>query len=147
MSTGAPQDWRAHTRFHIPGLQGKVVTHEWPGPDVLAGLAESPGEARVGCGSTLEVEEYPRNIHQHELSQSHHFGTKTWPHSTAYRLQSWEASGQTTNRVGTQPHPGEDRLYKVILTPEPPLTTPLDPVHQRDKTQLHPLVGRHHSLP
>lgn len=34
-----------------PGLQGKVVTHEWPGPDVLAGLAESPGEARVGCGS------------------------------------------------------------------------------------------------
>lgn len=30
-------------------------------------------------------------------------GTETWPHPTAYRLQCWEASGQTTNRVGTWP--------------------------------------------
>ena len=30
----------------------------------------------------------------------HPFLTKTWPHPTAYRLQCWNTSGQTTNRVG-----------------------------------------------
>ena len=46
----------------------------------------------------------------------HHFLTKTWPHSTAGGLQFWEASGQTTNREGTQPHPSADGLLRVVLS-------------------------------
>ena len=55
-----------------------------------------------------------------------HFGTETCPHPTACRLQCWDASGQTTNSVGTQPHPSADRVPKVILSPQLPLNTPLD---------------------
>ena len=55
-----------------------------------------------------------------------HFGTETWPHPTACRIQCWDASGQTTNRVGTQPQPSTDRLPKVVLSSHPPLDTPLD---------------------
>ena len=35
----------------------------------------------------------------------HHFLTKIWPHPTGCWLQRWDASGQTTNRAGTQSHP------------------------------------------
>ena len=35
----------------------------------------------------------------------HHFLTKIWPHPTGCWLQCWDASGQTTNRAGTQSHP------------------------------------------
>ena len=57
-----------------------------------------------------------------------HCDTKTWPHPTACRLQCWYVSGQTTNRVRTQPHPSSDRLPKVFLSPQPPLNIPLDTV-------------------
>ena len=40
--------------------------------------------------------------------------------------QCWEASGQTTNRAGTKPHPSSDRLRKVFLSLQPPLNTPHD---------------------
>ena len=32
------------------------------------------------------------------------------------RLQCWVASGQTTNREGTQPHPSADKQIKVLLS-------------------------------
>ena len=78
-----------------------------------------------------------------------HFGTKTWLHPTAWRLQCWDASGQAANWVGTQPHPSADRLPKDFLNPQPPLDIPLDtaPAHQRTKTQPHPPRGRDWPLP
>ena len=48
------------------------------------------------------------------------FLTKTWPHPIACRLQSWDASGQTTNRMGTRPHSSVDRLPKVVLNQQLP---------------------------
>ena len=54
-----------------------------------------------------------------------HFDTKTWHYPTACRLQSWDASGQTTNREGIQAHPSADRLPKLFLSPQPPLNTSL----------------------
>ena len=54
-----------------------------------------------------------------------HFGTKTWPYPTACRLQCWNTSGQTTSRIGTQPHTSADRLPKAVLISKPPLDTPL----------------------
>ena len=44
------------------------------------------------------------------------FLTKSRPHPTPCRLQCWDASGQKTNRVGTQPCPLEDRLPNVFLS-------------------------------
>ena len=56
----------------------------------------------------------------------HHFDTKTWLHPIACRLQCWDTSGQTTNRVGKEPHPSADRLPKIFRSPQPSLNTPLD---------------------
>ena len=55
-----------------------------------------------------------------------HFGIKTWPHPIAYRFQCWNASGQTTSRMGTHTHPSADRVPKAILSSQPPINTPLD---------------------
>ena len=38
------------------------------------------------------------------------------PPKSLGRLQCWVASGQTTNREGTQPHPSADRWIKVLLS-------------------------------
>lgn len=56
-----------------------------------------------------------------------HIG-KILPHPTACRHQCWEAPGQTTNRVGTQPQLSAKMLPKVILSTQPALITPLDTV-------------------
>ena len=58
--------------------------------------------------------------------RDHHFGIKTWPYPTAYSLQCWNASGQTTSSTGTQACPSADRLPKVVLSSQPPQNTPLD---------------------
>ena len=55
-----------------------------------------------------------------------HIGTETWPHPTACRLQCWDASVQSTKKVGTQPNSSVDRLPEVILSLELPLNTPFD---------------------
>ena len=55
--------------------------------------------------------------------RGHHIDTKTW--TTACRIQHLEASDQTMNMVGTQPHPSADRLPKVVLSQQPPINTPL----------------------
>ena len=54
-----------------------------------------------------------------------HFGTKPWSHPTAYRLQCWDSSGQTTHWAEAQPHASADRLPKDFLI-QAPLDTPLD---------------------
>ena len=38
------------------------------------------------------------------------------PHQRACRCQCWVASGQTTNREGTQPQPSADKRIKVLLS-------------------------------
>ena len=38
------------------------------------------------------------------------------PPKSPGRLQCWVASGQTTNREGTQPHPSADKWIKVLLS-------------------------------
>ena len=50
------------------------------------------------------------------------------PPVAACRLQCWDASGQTTNRAGIQPHSSTDRLPEEFLSPQPPQGTPLDPI-------------------
>ena len=47
------------------------------------------------------------------------FSTKTQPYPTDCRLHSWNASGQTTSKKGTQPHPSAERLSKIILSAQP----------------------------
>ena len=67
------------------------------------------------------------------------------PHTTTCSLQCCKVSGQTTTKIGTQPHPSEDRLPKVILSSQPPQNAPLEmalpfrgtrpsPTHQRTGT-------------
>ena len=58
--------------------------------------------------------------------RGHHFDIKAWPYPTAYRLQCWNASCQTTSRVGIQPHPSTDRVPEAILSSQPLLNTILD---------------------
>ena len=41
---------------------------------------------------------------------------KTWTHPIAYRLQCYDASGQTTNMAVTQHHSSADRLPKDFLS-------------------------------
>ena len=67
----------------------------------------------------------------------------TWPHPTAYRLQGWDASSQTTKRVGIQPLPSADRLPNVILSPQHLAKhNPWHgPAHQRDKSWWSWTVG------
>ena len=74
----------------------------------------------MGAKALLAVT--PGNI---DWSKSH-FGTKTWSHPTACRFQCWNASGQTTNKIGTQPDSTADRLPKVLMSSQPPQNTPFD---------------------
>ena len=55
-----------------------------------------------------------------------HFGIKAQPYPTTYRLQCWEAPGQTAIRIGTRPHSSADRVLEAILNSQPPMNTPLD---------------------
>ena len=74
------------------------------------------------------------SIPWHECSQSPPLA----PPKSPGRLQCWVASGQTTNREGTQPHPSADKWIKVLLSsPEqqPALPT-TSPSHQETCTSF-----------
>ena len=95
----------------------KALTAYKPGPDLPAGLGESPGEAGgllwLTVGTKTLAAEVLGNNHQHELPWRPPFGGQNPAPANAHcRLQCWEASGQTTKRVGTQPHASADRLPK-----------------------------------
>ena len=49
------------------------------------------------------------------------------PPKSPGRLQCWVASGQTTNREGTQPHPSADKQIKLLLRSAPQSNTQLYP--------------------
>ena len=154
MSAGAPQDWRKErlhswrtcTRFHnLPGQSN----------DSIGAWARPPcGSWRVSWGGrgwlwlTVGQGHWWWRSKGISISVSsprgHHFGTETWPHLTACRLKCWDTSGQTTNRVGTQPHPLADRLPKVILSAQMPLNIPLDtalPTRRTRPSSTHQWAG------
>ena len=73
-----------------------------------------------------------------------YFSTKTWLHSIAYSLKSWNASGQTSSKTETQPHPKADRLPEGILSSQLPQNTPLDaalPIKGTRPSSIHQMAG------
>ena len=70
--------------------------------------------------------------------------TKTWPHPTAYKCPCWDASGQTTNWVGTQPYSSADRLPKDFLSLQPLLDMSLEmalPTRGSRSSSIHQWAG------
>ena len=133
MIASNPQDWGeaeipllegAHRASCAPQPKEKAGSSQETGPDLPAGLGESPGELRGGCGSLWGQRHWWQwfwgVLIGVRLLGGCHFLTKTWPHPTAYRPQCWDTSGQTTNRVGTQPQPPADRVPKILVSPQLP---------------------------
>ena len=77
----------------------------------------------VGKSTTIVVAEAPENTDLHAPSQR----LPVWHQDLALpNSQSWDVSGQTTSRIGTQTEPTEDRVPKAILTSQPPINAPCD---------------------
>ena len=74
--------------------------------------------------------------------RGHPEGTKIWPYQAACRFHCWDASGQTTNRVGTEPHLLTDRLLKVIMSSRPPPDA-LEPVLRNQRSQCNEKPAHH----
>ena len=74
---------------------------------------------------------------------------ETWPHTIACRLQCWDTSDQTVDKMRTLSLPSADRLPKLFLSPQPLAkhTHLHSHAYLEDKTQLHPPVGRCQFLP
>ena len=96
--------------------QGK---EQWPGGRlnqtyllVLEGLRQRRGVAVAHCGDkdtgSRSSGKYslPWALPESAISPTKELG----------RLQCWIASGKTTNREGTQPHPSADKQIKVLLS-------------------------------
>lgn len=110
------------------GIQHKV---EEVGLDLPVSLGESPREVRVGHGSLSWGQGHWRQWPERVLigmssHRGHHFDIKTWPCPTTYRLQCWNASGQTASRIGTHCYPSADRLSKAVPSSQLPLNTLFD---------------------
>lgn len=102
------------------------------------------------CDLCIKDSVKPETLQRKEVKlqpRDYPFGTKTWPYLTACRLQCWDASGQPTNKVETQPQLAGDRHPQVSLSPLQtyPLTLP---AHRRGNTHsiLPTPLGRHQSL-
>ena len=57
-----------------------------------------------------EAQRMSISVHTHRGCR---FGIQTWPYPIDCRLQCWNASGQTTSRMGAR-HPSADRVPKAI---------------------------------
>ena len=100
----------AHKFSHALGPRAKQWLHRNCARPTCGSWRFSGGgrsQLWLTVGARTLVVKTPGNIHWCEL-WGHHFGTKMWLHQTACRLQCWNAFSQTTNRVGTQPHPSVD---------------------------------------
>ena len=106
--TGGDRDstLRGCTRdFTCIGTQHKAVAPQKPGLHLPVGAGGSPGVVGVNCGSLWGQEHWewrPRESWLTNVSSpgGSHFGTKTWPHPTACRVQGWDASSETTSNGG-----------------------------------------------
>ena len=129
-----PHSWRAHTEWcaHRDPGEGAVTLGETE-PDLPAGVGGVSCRGggwlcfTVGTG-TLAVEVLG-SAPWREPSQS----LPLTPPKSLGRLQCWVASGKTTNRERTQPHPSTVKWIKVLRSsdhhsnsqlyppPEPPI--------------------------
>ena len=82
------------------------------------------------AGARTLMAKAPENTDQCELSWRSAFWQQDLAYPIDYKFQCWNASGQTTSRIGTQPfyslHPIADRVPKATLSSQPPLNTQLD---------------------
>ena len=107
------------------------------------------GGGRHSCGSLWGqrhwLQEFWGILSGMSTPGSHRFLTKIRLVPTAYKLQCWDASGQTSN----QGRSIADRLLKVLVSSQLPTKhSPWhSPAYQRDKTQLHSPAGRNQSFP
>ena len=108
---GSLYSWMAQ-RFHLYCVSGRSCysLEVWARP--ICGYwrisQEGRGQLRLAGGDGMQR---PQGIIIEVNSpRGHHFGNETWLYPTAYRLQFWEASGQTTNEVGIEPYQLTDCL-------------------------------------
>ena len=108
---------RAYTRFHMPWDPGK--SHKSLGQTYLWILEGLLGRQWMA----VEQEHWWQRSKGLLIDMSQAGGlrlaSETWPRPTASRLQSWDASGQTSNRVGPQPYPS-------AVVQSPTLCNPMD---------------------
>ena len=86
-------------------------------PDLLASVGGSPAEVGgallwLTMGTRTQAEEVLGRTPWHEPSQS----LSLAPPKSPGRLQCWVASGKTTKREGTQPHPSIVKQIKALLS-------------------------------
>ena len=148
--TGENRDFtlKEHTQnFRYTRPRAKAVIWQEPGTDLMLVLEGLLGRFLGDCG--------PPWGHKHcwQMYQGificvnspggWHFGTKTWPHLKACRLQCCDTSGQTKNWARAQPHSSADRLSKDFLSPQQPLDTPLEwPCPPEDEYPAPPTRGQ-----
>ena len=105
--------WKAHTRFHMhwdphkAGARAKLTCRSWR---VSWG---SRGQLWLTVGARTLVTEVPGNTDGCECSWRSPFWHQDLAPPNSLQLRCWDTSGQTTSRVGTQPHPSADRLPKL----------------------------------
>lgn len=135
---GAPQDGVEGRGDSTPGGRTQApsrdngITAQQPEPDLPVGLGGSPREVAGVCGS----------LWHHKCCWQTFWvpGPRDLVQPTACRLQRRGASGQSTHREGTQPHPWADRPPQL----EPRATSPHatrprpSPAHQRAGTSPSP---------
>ena len=133
--------WRAHTQdFMYTRTQDKIATPSEHG--YLWNLAGFLGRSRSTVAHCGDKDIGGRGLR--EYSSSGVFweviivaARPSLTYTTACRLQCWDASGQPTNKGGTQPQASAERLPKVVQRSRPPLTILLDmalPI----EAQIHP---------
>ena len=120
----------AHTRFYVhwDPAQSSDFIGPWARPNCGSWSVswEGGGWLWLTVGARTLVAEAKGILIGMSSPRGCHFGTETWPHPIACRLQCGDASGQTTSRGVTQPHPSVDRLLEVVLSSQVPLNIPFD---------------------
>ena len=116
---------KRHTQmFTCTGSQGKAKSPWESGSKLTTVLGGPPGKTGE-CGMLWGKDigsKAPRNIQQHAF----HWRCPFWENQAPLVSQCWEAPGQTTIQVGSQPCPSVNRLPKDPSGTQPPLISPRD---------------------
>ena len=106
----------AHKVSCAPGPRGKK---QWPhkrlGQTYLLILEGLLWRWRVAVAHCRDKDTGSSNSGEYSLVWVHLEAATSSPRPIPSQ-QCWDASGQTANRAGTQPHPSADRLLKVFLS-------------------------------
>lgn len=123
--------------FTCTGSQGKAKSPKESGSKLTAVLGEAPGKTgvNVACCGGRHCKQSSREYSAACLSLEVAILGKSGP-----THQPWEAPGQTTIEVGSQPCPSVNRLPKHPPGTQPPLisTQRQSPTHQRGRHQILP---------